>query len=431
VTLLDLGLLRTLMPGATILLLTGCGAKLPDCDADLNANTGQLAFALPKKTLQAGQQVFIGIDGSGSMLGYAQASNKNVWPRLLQSISQGILLEGLKPITFRIGAGVVEGPLKGSLTQATNPCFFKGCEGFRPVASSLETLWRIPSEGKELPLRLLVSDLEVNQSDISSLLAGIQPDLGRGASAGILGIKAPFTGDIFGANGQIIQRGNINRPLFILATGPKEQVRSVLSEVKKTLSLKGIIDTRISIIDHSNPLETKGAKWIIGVPAKAATSGANIRLDGQTFSSAQNRSYQFIRLNTSATGLFVATTRTWREGTERPDFGIADLEKLPIAASQPQAAEGMQVSSIQISGSNVKVGIDVDQSAASGLYRVVIPAGSMPEEWWVSWDRAEGDKTNVGSKTQGLLLLMTTLSRQIAGAANAPPAAAMCIALQN
>ena len=65
------------------------------------------------------------------------------------------------------------------------------------------------------------------------------------------------------------------------------------------------------------------------------------------------------------------------------------------------------------------------------LYRVVIPAGSMPEEWWVSWDRAEEDKTNVGGKTQGLLLLMTTLSRQIAGAANAPPAAALCIALQN
>jgi hypothetical protein len=119
------------------------------------------------------------------------------------------------------------------------------------------------------------------------------------------------------------------------------------------------------------------------------------------------------------------------QGIERPDFGIADLEKLPIAGGQPQAAEGMQVSSIQISGSNVRVGINVDQSVASGLYRVVIPAGSMPEEWWVGWDRPEGDKTNVGSKTQGLLLLMTTLSRQIAGTANAPPAAAMCIALQN
>jgi hypothetical protein len=412
-------------------VLSGCGAKLPDCTTGLKKEAGQDTAATTKKPPQVGQQVLIGIDGSGSMLGYAQASNKNVWPRLLQSISQGILLEGLQPITYRIGAGAAEGPLKGSVTQATNPCFFKGCDGYRPVASSLDTLWTIQGESNVLPLRLLVSDLEVNQSDISSLLAGIQPDLAKGASAGILGIKAPFTGDVFGANGQVIQRGNVNRPLFILATGSTKQVRSVLDEVKKTLALRGITDTRLSIIDRSNSLITKEAKWISGVPAKAASPEANIRLGGQTYSPAQNTGYQFIQLNPGATGLSVATTKTLSQGTERPDFGIADLEKLPIADGQPQAAEGMQVSSIQISGSNVRVGINVDQSAASGLYRVVIPAGSMPEEWWVGWDRAEGDKTNVGSKTQGLLLLMTTLSRQIAGAANAPPAAALCIALQN
>ena len=424
-------MLRWLIPATASIALTGCGQKLPDCLAGLTRTGDQSQATVAKKGPQVGRQVFIGIDGSGSMLGYAQASNRNVWPRLLQSISQGILLEGLQPITYRIGAGAAEGPIKGSVTQATNPCFFKGCDGYRPVASSLETLWTIQSEGNALPLRLLVSDLEVNQSDISSLLAGIQTDLAKGASAGILGIKAPFTGDVFGANGQVIQRGSVNRPLFILATGPKEQVRSVLDEVKKTLSLRGITDTRISIIDRSSSLETKGAKWIGGLPAKAASPEANIRLSGQTYSPAQNTGYQFIRLSPGATGLSVATTKTWSQGTERPDFGIADLEKLSIANGHPQAAEGMQVSSIQISGSNVRVGINVDQSAASGLYRVVIPAGSMPEEWWVGWDRAEEDKTNVGSKTQGLLLLMTTLSRQIAGAANAPPAAALCIALQN
>ena len=426
-----IGALRWVIPGAAILVLSGCWAKLPDCETGFKESAGKERTVISKKPPEAGQQVLIGIDGSGSMLGYAQASNRNVWPRLLQSISQGILLEGLQPITYRIGAGEAEGPLKGSVTQAANPCFFKGCEGYLPVASSLETLWSIEGEGKVLPLRLLVSDLEVNQSDISSLLAGIQPDLAKGASAGILGIKAPFTGDVFGANGQIIQRGNVSRPLFILATGPKDQVRSVLDEVKKTLSLRGITETRISIIDRNPTLKTRLAKWIGGAPANAATSGINIRLDGQTFSPAQNQDYQFIRLNSGATGLALATTTTWNQGTERPDFGIADLEKLPIDNGQPQAAEGMQVNSIQISGSNVRVGIDIDQSAASGLYRVVIPAGSMPEEWWVSWDREEEEKTNVGSKTQGLLLLMTTLSRQIAGAANAPPAAALCFALQN
>jgi hypothetical protein len=420
-----------LIPGTVSIALTGCGAKLPDCLVGLKSGGGQNQAVATEKPPRVGQQVLIGIDGSGSMLGFAQANNKNVWPRLLQSISQGVLLKGLQPVTYRIGAGDAEGPVGGSVTQAANPCFFKGCAGFRPVASSLETLWTVQGEGKVLPLRLLVSDLEVNQSDISSLLGGIQSDLGKGASAGLLGLKAPFTGDVFGANGQIIHKGSTNRPIFILATGRKDQVRSVLNEIKKTLALRGITDTRVSTIQPGESIQTMTAQWVGGIPAAAATTGINIRIEDKTYGPAQNPGYQFIRLNSGANGLSVATTKKLSEGTERPDFGIADVERLSIDSGQPQAAEGMRISGIEISGSNIKVGIDVDQSAATGLYRVVIPTGSMPEQWWVDWDRAEADTNNVGEKTQGLLLLMTTLSRQIAGSANGPPAAAMCIALQN
>jgi hypothetical protein len=334
-------------------------------------------------------------------------------------------------VTYRIGAGVAEGPIGASITQAADSCFFKGCSGFRPVASSLETLWTIQGDTKVLPLRLLVSDLEVNQSDISSLLGGIQGDLGKGASAGVLGLKAPFTGDVYGANGQIIYKGSTNRPLFILATGRKDQVRSALNEIKKTLALKGITDTRVSLIEPGGSPETKNAKWVGGIPGTEATAGLNIRIGGKRYSPAQNPDYQFIRLNSGATGLSVATTKKWSAGTERPDFGIADLEQLSISGGQPQVAEGMRISNIEISGSNLRVRLDVDQSAATGLYRIVIPAGSVPEQWWVDWDRPQTDTSKVGEKTQGLLLLMTTLSRQIAGTANGPPAAAMCIALQN
>lgn len=419
------------MPGAISISLAGCGAELPDCLVGLERGGNLNTVTVAKKPPQAGQQVFIGIDGSGSMLGFAEAGNKTVWPLLLQSIGQGILLKGLKPVTYRIGAGVAEGPIGASITQAADPCFFKGCAGFKPVASSLETLWTVQSDTKVLPLRLLVSDLEVNQSDISSLLGGIQGDLAKGASAGILGLKAPFTGDVYGANGQIIMKGSTNRPLFILATGQSEQVRSVLNEIKKTLALKGITDTRASIIEPGDSGRRMTAQWISGVPATAANTGQKIRIGNVTYRPELNPKYQFIKLNSGATGLSVRTNKKWSNGIERPDFGIADLELLSIPAGQTQSAEGMRIKNIEISGSNIKVGIDVDQSAATGIYRVVIPAGSMPEQWWVEWDRPQADAAKVGEKTQGLLLLTTTLSRQIAGSANGPPAAAMCIALQN
>ena len=334
-------------------------------------------------------------------------------------------------MTYRIGGGAAEGPIGASVTQAADPCFFKGCADFRPVASSLEKLWTLESNAKVLPLRLLVSDLEVNQNDITAMLGGIQGDLAKGASAGVLGVKALFKGDVFSADGQIIYKGSTNRPVFILATGPKEQVSSVLNEIRKTLALKGINDAQVSMIESGGVIETMKAHWISGVPTTTGTAGLNIRIGGKTYSPEQNPDYQFIRLTPGSTGLSVATTKKWSEGSERPDFGIADLERLSITGSQTLIAGGMQINSIQISGLNVKVGMDVDNSVESGLYRVVIPAGSLPEQWWVEWDRPEADKTKLGEKTEGFLPLMTTLSRQIAGSANAPPAAVMCFALQN
>ena len=424
-------MLRWLVTGAVSIALTGCGEKLPDCLVGLKSGGALKPSAITKKPPQVGQQVLIGIDGSGSMFGFAQASGKNVWPRFLQSINQGILLKGFKPVAYRIGAGIAEGPLGASLTQAADPCFFKGCAGFKPVASSLETLWKIQGAPKTLPLRLLVSDLEVNQSDVSSLVSGIQGDLTKGASAGVLGLKAPFTGDVYGVNGKIIYKGNTNRPLFILATGPRDQVKSILNEIKKNMAMKGIPNIKVSMIEPIGSTKTMKAQWVSGVPAKAATTGRNVRIEGITYSPANNPDYQFIRLNSGSTGLSIATIKRLNNGTKRPDFGIADLERLSITKTPPQPAEGMSINNIQIWGSNLRVGLDLDQSATTGIYRVVVLAGSMPEQWWVDWDRPESDTRNLGKKTQGLLDLMTTLRRQIAGSLKSPPEAAMCIALQN
>lgn len=424
-------ILRWLVPVTVSIALTGCGEKLPDCLLGLKRGGALKPAAITKKPPQVGQQVLIGIDGSGSMLGFAQANGKDVWPRFLQSINQGILLKGFKPVAYRIGAGIAEGPLGASVTQAADPCFFKGCAGFTPVASSMETLWKIQGAPKVLPLRLLVSDLEVNQSDVSSLVSGIQGDLTKGASAGVLGLRAPFSGDVYGVSGKIIYKGNTNRPLFILATGPKDQVKSVLNEIKKTMALKGILDTKMSMLESAGLAEPMTAKWVSGVPPTKAITGRNILIEKNKYGPAKNPGYQFIELNPGSTGLSVRTSKKWSEGIKRPDFGIADLERLSVSGGQPQSADGMRISNIEISGTNIRVWIDVDQSAATGAYRVVIPAGSMPEQWWVDWDRSQSDTRKLGEKTQGLLLLMTTLRRQIAGSAKEQPEAAMCVAIQN
>lgn len=423
--------LNCLILGAVSIVLAGCprAAKLPDCLVGLKGNAGGHPVKIVHK--KGGQQVLIGIDGSGSMLGFAQAGNQSVWPRVLQSISQGILINDLQPITYRIGAGVAEGPIAASITQSVDPCFFKGCAGFRQVESSLQTLWTIQSVSNQPPLRLLVSDLEVNQNDITSLLRAIQSDLDKGASVGILGLKAPFTGNVFDANAKIIHKGNVNRPLYILATGPNGQLRSVLGEIKKTLAMRGITGTEMSIIDSSESMKTIKAQWVAGVPATAARPVQRINIDGTIYRRAGNPDYQFIRLSPNATGLLVATAKKVSKGSGRPDFGIADLEYLSITGEKTQQPQGISINHIQVSGANIIVELDVDQSAVTGAYRIVIGPGNIPDQWWIDWDRPHAEKMNAGQKTEGFLNLMNTLSKEIARSSNSPPAAAMCIALDN
>jgi hypothetical protein len=417
-------------------MLSGCGAKLPDCSGPLKEppkkQRGIAPAAAVGTTPGSGTDVLIGIDGSGSMLGFAQAADKSSWTSLLQSVSQGVLLKGLKPSMYRVGGGITEGPVAGTLSKkAVDPCFYKGCDGFAPVASSLDSLWKVDIGSKLLPLRLLISDLEVNQSDISSLLTGIKKDLAKGASAGVLAMRAPFTGDVYDAEGKVIARGNTERPVYILATGPEEQVRSALVKIKKTLALKGITNTEYTLIDGSSTSETLKAQSISGIPATKASPGLPVRIDGKTFSRSGNPGYQFIRLDAGARGLELATTKMMPSGSARPNIEIADIENISVTNGKTEPAEGMDISRVEINGRNIRLSINVDKIAPSGIYRAVIPPGSMPKQWWLDWDRRKEDTTKPGRKTQGLLALLIGLGQEIAATTNAPPAAILCFALQN
>lgn len=150
------------------------------------------------------KELLIGIDGSGSMLGHARASDSSRWLNLLQSINLSTQTQGLTAKAYRIGAGKAQELNSESVTSARNPCFFQGCAPYPAVASSLQTLWDVKAAAGFTPLRLLVSDLEVNQNDISTLIGAIRKDLSKGAAAGVLALKLPFEGQVFNASGKPI-----------------------------------------------------------------------------------------------------------------------------------------------------------------------------------------------------------------------------------
>jgi len=97
-----------------------------------------------------------------------------------------------------------------------------------------------PREGST-PLRLLVSDLDVNQSDIPQPdRAVFEKDLTQGGfPAGVWLLKLPYQGSSSMRKVSISIPDKLNRLLYLLATGKPDQVSSLLQDIQEIMAQKG------------------------------------------------------------------------------------------------------------------------------------------------------------------------------------------------
>ncbi|MCT0218735.1 hypothetical protein KQ304_06950 [Synechococcus sp. CS-1329] len=409
--------------------LSSCGSELPPC-LNSKANAEAATPAAPAKA--DAKALMIGIDGSGSMLGHAEAGDASGWRNLLQAINLSAETIGLSSQGFRVGGQKIQPLTGGKVTQATDPCFFKGCGSYPPVSSSLQTLWTASSGSDAIPLRLLVSDLEVNQSDISSLVGGIRTDLAKGASAGVLALKLPFNGKVFDPQGNNFYTGKLNRPLYLLATGKPEQVKDLLALIQSTMAQKGVAAQELSMLEPKRSGSPLTIKSIAAVPLAKGKPDQPIRIGNSQYSAGRNGDYRSIQLLPGATGVVVDTIKPWGEGSSRGDLGLVRLERIPLLPTDTSEAGGIRLRSMSMANSNIRLELDIPATAPAGLLRATIPQGNMPDQWWFDWDRSDPRNANAKQQTEGLLLLMTTLGQQIAARdPNTPPAAVLCIAFQH
>lgn len=412
-----------------LLALSGCGSILPPCISE-GADDKVQPRQNNKAVTADATQVLIGIDGSGSILGHARAADPSRWLSLLQSINLSTKTQGLTAKAFRVGGGKAQ-PLDGdSVTQATDPCFFEGCGSYPHVASSLQTLWDVQPAGRATPLRILVSDLEVNQSDISTLIGGIRKDLDKGSSVGVLAFKLPFEGQVFDTQGKPFYSGKLDRPIYLLATGNLNQVIALLEDVRKNMALKGVSTQEFSILDRKGVQKTMIAKTARPIPPNMGASGLNLRLAGSDYNMARNGDYRFVKLNPGSTGISVATTQPWRGGSTRPDLGLVRLERIPLRPGDSPNAGGIRIKTMSVAGSDVLLELDIPSSIPSGALRATIPRGSLPEQWWIDWDRSDPKAATAKEHTQGLLSLMTNISQLVLAENTKTPAVALCVAFQ-
>lgn len=411
---------------ATAALLTACvsSARLPDCVKGTQAPTAtqnqRWEAASPRSRLE------LAIDGSSSMLGLTgSASAKSAWKALLKGVSLSAAANGLSVQPVRIGSGKST-PIT-STSLAADPCFFSGCGAFRPVTSSLGSLWEQPglSEGAP-PLRVAITDLEVNDGDISKLVKAIKPHVNEGAVIGILAVRLPFDGDVYNSQGAVIHKGEAERPTYLLATGPQAQLHSFLREIKTKSALAGVPTNsmQLTLLDEQANAPTLLAKNVTSNPANQIKE-VPLRLGDKTYSPYSNANYQFAKLESGVQGLRLSTSAN--PGTDlQPDMGLVNIEGIALPAIDT-GMKGTRATGFQLTGTDLTVAIDIPESQVGGALRASIPRGQLPEAWWVAWNRSNFTAKEAPNQTDGLLLLLTSLSKLMVESGTTP-AASLCLA---
>jgi hypothetical protein len=414
---------------ATAALLTACvsSARLPDCVKGTQAPTAtqnqRWEAASPRSSLE------LAIDGSSSMLGLTGSSKASgAWKALLRGVSLAAAANGLTLQTNRIGSGAstaITNPM-----QAAEPCFFQGCGAYPAVTSSLDSLWKVEglSKGKP-PLRIAVTDLEVNNGDITKLVSAIRAHVEEGAVIGVLAVRLPFEGKVFNSQATVIHQGQSQRPIYLLATGARAQLHPLLKEVKTKAALAGVpaASIQLTFLDVQANAPTRTARNVRGVPSQEATTGLPIRIAGSTYSPNQN-DYQYAKLSKLASGVLLSSGLRPSSDKLQPSLGLMQIEAIPLPGGA--SLTGISMDKLQIHGADLTAQILIESTAPAQAVRAFVPRGQLPEQWWIDWNRSDADANNLPDQTDGLLLLMTSLSRLMIEPGTTP-AASLCLAFSH
>lgn len=420
--------IRRLLSSLALLTLASCSsAPLSSCLSGASvAGSAQPSTPPPEprgRPLAASSDAMVGIDGSGSMLGFL-GSGSDEWLSMLQALKLAITAQSLQPRMFRVGGSSAS--RLTSLDPARDRCFFSGCNGLAPVSSSLHTLWTLPARPGTLPMRLMLSDLEVNDNDVNDLVAAVRTDVGKGATIGVLGVKLPFNGTIYDSQGRTIHVGRARRPLYLLASGEAPRVRQLLDAVRENLSLRGVPTQDLQISLLGDPGQTTLlARSSQGDPPGSVNIGVPVAVGTTVYEPGSHPDVQLLKLLPDNRGVRISSAAIVpTAGTIAPP-GLISLSPLGAA---PASSNGISLRSLEVSGTSLSADLRIDPGVTATAVRLTLPAGSLPQEWWLLWNRSNARSPQARDQTDGLLLAMTKLGQALSPA-GAPPAAVFCVAL--
>lgn len=187
--------------------------------------------------------VNVGIDGSGSMLGFVNRQGTR-YGQAIDSLNTLIAAKGLtkQAVYWRLGNGKdVNGPQKldaSKLLQARNAEFYcKGVKDVFPcVTSTLSQLIDVPISPSKERLDILLTDLEPDSGSVGSLTQKYSQLLKERPNykVMILGVRSEYEGSIYPAQSGAFKPFNYSttgknvdqfgRPFYVLISGPPRSV---------------------------------------------------------------------------------------------------------------------------------------------------------------------------------------------------------------
>jgi hypothetical protein len=415
-----------------LILLNGCKqSQLPPCAE------GKAVPSPQKQKLWASSptvsRIDVAIDGSGSMLGLTGSAQATAaWKAMLRGLTLAAATSGLQIQAVRSGSGQLQ-PL-ANVNQAGEPCFFSGCGAYSSVSSSLDAVWKgaLPA-GPGAPLKMAISDLEVNEGDISGLVAAIKPHVAKGAVIGLLAVKLPFQGSVYNSQSEVVHTGQSQRPIYLLATGPQAQLKAFLNDVRTKAALGGVPTETMQLTfldEHVNKPTLKAAS-VQGVPPQAVNSGLPIRLANTTYSPGAQPDYQFVKLLSQAEGVRLSSgTTVGASQAKLTEIAVGQVETVLLPGAPPATRSGVVVQGMQLQDQRLVLELAIPVQPPSGALRATVPRGLLPEDWWVSWNRQDPAAEAAKEQTDGLLLLLTSLGSLIVEPGSTP-AAAFCLAFSH
>ncbi|BAW97807.1 unknown protein (plasmid) [[Synechococcus] sp. NIES-970] len=395
----------------------------------------------------AGVTIDMGIDASGSMVGFVNRSG-TLYTQAIDSLSTLIGNRNIPTRYWRIGSSALRNTLGAeSITpaqflEAKFPKFYD-CKiadsNYSCVSSTLHQIYELPSnnepsadvetqeildtlDSEEKIVTILLTDLEPDQSAIAQLSSRVSQELQKNPDykAVLVGVRSEFNGNVFSAETGQISIANYStdtaevaesgRPFYLVMTGPEIALDAIINSFNN-LPLDVSRSFRVTSFAASNTEVLTLDKSAISDPInECLVQRGNIGRDRPD----RNQADQWLILGQRRCGEEANTViDIWSESSSSLVGATIAPEKL-ISSSPLLKAEA-----VDVQGDRLKVQAQIITSS-SGSRRgeavyLTLSQRDLDEAVWADWNSTVANPD--GSKTQNLLLFVYGLREAVKGMA--------------